>query len=46
MKRDAVSSEILDRLPPHDLEAEMSVLGSLLLDPVQVRRDWASRSGR
>ena len=28
-----VSSEILDRLPPQDLEAEKSVLGSLLLDP-------------
>ncbi|NUQ63388.1 MAG: replicative DNA helicase [Pirellulales bacterium] len=30
--RPAVSSEILDRLPPQSLDAEKSVLGSLLLD--------------
>ena len=28
-----VSSEILDRLPPQNLDAERSVLGSLILDP-------------
>ena len=27
------NSEILDRTPPHDLEAEANVIGSVLLDP-------------
>lgn len=29
-----VSSEILDRVPPHNLDAEKGVIGSLLLDPL------------
>ena len=28
-----VTSEILDRLPPQNLDAERAVLGSLILDP-------------
>jgi replicative DNA helicase len=31
--QDRVSSEILDRLPPQNLDAERAVLGSLILDP-------------
>jgi replicative DNA helicase len=32
--RPRVSSEILDRLPPQNLDAEKAVLGSILLDPM------------
>ena len=31
-----MESEILDRLPPHDLDAERSVIGSILLDPTRL----------
>lgn len=33
MNRPPVTSEILDRLPPHDATAEMNLIGSLMLDP-------------
>ena len=32
MKQKQPASEILDRLPPHDIKAEQAVLGSILLD--------------
>ncbi|MCK9569788.1 replicative DNA helicase [Candidatus Pacearchaeota archaeon] len=33
-----MNSEILDRLPPHDLSAEKGVLGSVMLDPSRLGR--------
>jgi len=38
-----VNSEILDRLPPHNVDAEKAVLGSIILDP-RVLDDVALRS--